>query len=581
MNFAVPKSINADYSNDALGNNTTTKNNSRKVLLRVKRKRDEDPLTALIIQERVKKPKKYRVESNCNDDNETMLNENNDVSSVFKNDKITVKEEEKALLLFRRLGTVAADDVGITHKKASKLMRKFKEIEKRRNRLNLRRKKGVEENISWYGKDKHEENSKVFNNFDYGAGADGRKKRIATTARNSRKKRSDLLNIRRKSNTTKRKSIDGKNSKQINFSDTFDIMDIDPKQQKLGKKEIPAGLLPEETATTSTVPQDGKKAKGTNLSMVATNNNVQPAGIKIMSPLDVMMDKAIFNSFREGPRFCDEIVDALNQGCNANFARYQADNTTALMAACLHGRGDIVLRLIESGSDIKLLDNDNRSAVDFAKIGKNFDIVTELIQLGGLTGVEIIQMRKEAEERSQYVYDYYYLKGVAPNNTNSNSNNNNNNSDGVMGGGDTYTNTNKETCYATNNDTTGINTASAFSNSAILDITTRYQSKFLRAADTNNYVNYINAEDLFSDATNVHDKYYGIDEFQYENDAHNLSELDDSNDSNAENYLGNEYPDSDPGILFTSEEEDEDNQYHDDYDDERCITMGDGEDYYY
>ena len=67
---------------------------------------------------------------------------------------------------------------------------------------------------------------------------------------------------------------------------------------------------------------------------------------------------------------------------------------------------------------------------------------------------------------------------------------------------------------------------------------------------------------------------------QYENDAHNLSELDDSNDSNAENYLGNEYPDSDPGILFTSEEE-EDNQYHDDYDDERCMTMGDGEDYYY
>eukprot|EP00943_MAST-04B_sp_MAST-4B-sp1_P008843 g8843.t1 len=390
MNFAAPENIDADYSkqHDALGNSTNTNNNNRKVLLRVKRKREEDPLTALIIQERVKQPKKYRVESSCNDDNETLLNNNNSVSSIFKNDKITVKEEEKALLLFRRLGTVAADDVGITHKKATILMRKFKEIEKRRNRSNLRRNQGVEENISWYGKDKHEESSKIYNDFDYGAGADGRKKRIATNARNSRKKRSDLLNIRRKSNATKRKSIDRKNNKQINFKDTFDIMDINPKK-KLGNKEVCAGLLPEKTVTTSTVPQDGKEAnaKGTNLSIVATNNDVQPAGIKIMSPLDVMMDKAIFNSFREGPRFCDEIVDALNQGCNANFARYQADNTTALMAACLHGRGDIVLRLIESGSDMKLLDNDNRSAVDFAKIGKNFDIVTELIQLGGLTGI--------------------------------------------------------------------------------------------------------------------------------------------------------------------------------------------------
>ena len=71
-------------------------------------------------------------------------------------------------------------------------------------------------------------------------------------------------------------------------------------------------------------------------------------------------------------------MDALNQGCNANFVRYQADKTTALMAACLHGRGDIVIRLIESGSDMKLLDNEDRSAVDFAKIGKHFDIVTEL-----------------------------------------------------------------------------------------------------------------------------------------------------------------------------------------------------------
>ena len=65
-------------------------------------------------------------------------------------------------------------------------------------------------------------------------------------------------------------------------------------------------------------------------------------------------------------------------------------------------------------------------------------------------------------------------------------------------------------------------------------------------------------------------------------ESDDLSELEDSDDSNAENYFENDYADSDPGILFTSEEEDDrENQYHDDYDDERCIIMDDGDDYYY
>ena len=71
-------------------------------------------------------------------------------------------------------------------------------------------------------------------------------------------------------------------------------------------------------------------------------------------------------------------------------------------------------------------------------------------------------------------------------------------------------------------------------------------------------MSYENAEHLFSDATNPKDQYFGLEEFQYENDAHDLSELEDSDDSNAENYFENDYADSDPGILFTSEEEDDD-----------------------
>ena len=45
------------------------------------------------------------------------------------------------------------------------------------------------------------------------------------------------------------------------------------------------------------------------------------------------------------------------------------------------------------------------------------------MQLGGLTGAEIVRQRKEAEEKSQYVYDYYYLKGVAADDVNNNGGN--------------------------------------------------------------------------------------------------------------------------------------------------------------
>ena len=295
-----------------------------------------------------------------------------------------------------------------------------------------------------------------------------------------------------------------------------------------------------------------------------------------MSPTDTLMDIAIFKSFREGPKGCDLILDALNQGCNVNFNRFQADKTTALMAASFQGRVDVVLRLLECGSDLRLLDQNNRSAVDFAKIGNHLDIVTELLHIGGMTGKQILQQLEEESGNSQYVYDYYYLKGVAVGPAQ------NDGTDAAFAGNESTIKVEKSMSNALAGPSNGIasNKSNAFSKSAILDITTKYKSKFLRAADTHSYVNYTTPDHLYSDAINP-DDYQGLDEFLYENDAHDLSELDDSNDSNAENFLGNEYPDSDPGIQFTSEDEDGNNQYTDDYENEMCLTTEDGEEYYY
>ena len=81
-----------------------------------------------------------------------------------------------------------------------------------------------------------------------------------------------------------------------------------------------------------------------------------------MSPTDTLMDIAIFKSFREGPKGCDLILDALNQGCNVNFYRFQADNTTALMAACFQRPLNVVLRLIECGSDMRFAGSEQSKA---------------------------------------------------------------------------------------------------------------------------------------------------------------------------------------------------------------------------
>ena len=61
---------NFNYNDNNNNNNIKSKsdidiqanNSNRKVLLRVKRKRGDDPLAALIIQERVKMPKKSKIE---------------------------------------------------------------------------------------------------------------------------------------------------------------------------------------------------------------------------------------------------------------------------------------------------------------------------------------------------------------------------------------------------------------------------------------------------------------------------------------------------------------------------------------
>ena len=100
-----------------------------------------------------------------------------------------------------------ASDAGITQKKATKLLRKFKEIEKLRTRSLARRNRNVDGEISWYNEDSTQYKD---NAFDRGAGADDRLKRVATNTLRGKKRRDKLINERRKAHVRNRgaKSVD-------------------------------------------------------------------------------------------------------------------------------------------------------------------------------------------------------------------------------------------------------------------------------------------------------------------------------------------------------------------------------------
>ena len=114
MNFALPKNTATEIpvARDTSSTISSTDNGERKVLLRVKRKRGEDPLSALIIQESIKLPKRSKIEERNDGEfttgipSQSFITEERTkaVATTGDSEEITSREEKKAIILFRRLG---------------------------------------------------------------------------------------------------------------------------------------------------------------------------------------------------------------------------------------------------------------------------------------------------------------------------------------------------------------------------------------------------------------------------------------------------------------------------------------------
>lgn len=484
---------------------------SRPVLLRVKRKRGEDPVRALIIQESIKLPRTVNSLANA-------LNSLGAPSDTAPKAS-TANQDERALLLFRKLGTVPADRLGVDQRQASKLVRKFIKLEKAASRSNARKTRKQGEGISWYEEKTLAEKGKTLR---------ARDKRNST-----KEKRSDLLSQRRKERRALlNQSAGGDVGVRTNLDEVFEVMDVEPKKKRIRMDDTRDATVQGGGAGGEQKPA-AKSGAGSLVALQSTGK-----GSRILTPVEKLMDAAIYRSFQGGPGECDLILEALRQGGNANYARSQADNTTAIMAASLHGRGDVVVQLMKAGCDIACIDASNRSPLDFARLGKHLDVETELKLQGGLGGAAIVSAREKERERlmvaagkasgNDYVYDFYYLRGVAEQD------------DGGQGGMQT-----SDGSQLSLTDTDQLD-------SSVLNITSKYESKFRRARD--GHVAFDNVQHLLTDAGNEDTNLNDIsddDMFMVESD---LDEHD-TDDSNAEDYYANSYPAEDPDICFTSGDE--------------------------
>jgi|EP00505_MAST-04D_sp_SCG-Rhode-Island_P004162 hypothetical protein len=470
---------------------------TRPVLLRVKRKRDEDPLQALLVHEKIKCPRTVNSLTGA-------MGAMNASGAESEGSKPQEEDDDRAILLFRRLGTVCGGDDGVDPVPTKQLVMKFKRIQNAQIRNNARKQHRLGEDITWYGK-------KSLVQL-------GREGRAREQRELSKAKRLAILNRRRAKD---RKFEVSKQEHDENVNETFEVMDIQPKLKRSrvekcvdmgGDTKFASG-----EASASAQPK-------LELCLVPHSNPGDQSVSSILNPLESLMDCAILESMNGSPQSCDAIVEAIRQGGDINYARRSknGDMMTAIMVAALHGRSDIVLQLIRGGCNIACVDKFGRSPLDFAVLGKHWAIETELRMLGGEHGAQIAARRKKVEkEEAGFVFDYYYLRGVAAER------------EGVENAG------------TLQSDDMGI-----------ANITSKYESIFRRAPD--HQVAFRSPLHLLEDSKN---KYDVSDDELFVVESDNDFDKFESDDSNAEGYYEKMHAD-DPDINFTSEDEDQSDEWY-------------------
>ena len=126
--------------------------------------------------------------------------------------------------------------------------------------------------------------------------------------------------------------------------------------------------------------------------------------IAALNPEEIKMDRAVWNAFRE--KDFSSIFELITraQG-NVNFQRRASDQTTALMAAAFHGLLDVCVQLIKLGAAVELTNSSGETAADMAEKRNHTECYRFLRSRENIKKAKATTKRSNREEA--FVYDIY------------------------------------------------------------------------------------------------------------------------------------------------------------------------------
>jgi Transcription factor Iwr1 len=152
-----------------------------------------------------------------------------------------------------------------------------------------------------------------------------------------------------------------------------------------------------------------------------------PGPQRILNPIERRMDEAIVIAFQT--HNARPVLDAIQIGASPSFIRTQADGTTPLMAAAYCGDSTAVARLLSLGVNPCVIDYNGNSASALALMQGHTSVVQQL-QLAEAQR----QLERELAVSSDFVYDFYcYDKNAARSNSSSSSSSTNEHQQAAVG----------------------------------------------------------------------------------------------------------------------------------------------------
>jgi hypothetical protein len=139
---------------------------------------------------------------------------------------------------------------------------------------------------------------------------------------------------------------------------------------------------------------------------------LRPVPRKVLNPMELRMDKALWTAWKMGD--FRPVFEALAFGCNVNYQRVSSDLSTALMVAAHHGNSKVAASLVRQGALVRIPDFSGRTAVQFAADASHIHLANRLrsVLQDELDEIDNWTSGSSLHEGGKYEYDLFVLEQV-------------------------------------------------------------------------------------------------------------------------------------------------------------------------